>query len=78
MRTRVESKPEGPNIYMEVSINYGYNILETLREFKQNLKREIEILTTMSVQDITIVAKGIHMDDEKRQQVEEKIEGMEE
>ena len=78
MRTRVESKPEGPNIYMEVSINYGYNILEALREFKQNLKREIEILTTMSVQDITIVAKGIHMDDEKKQQVEEKIEGMEE
>ena len=32
MRTRVESTPEGPNIYMEVSINYGYNILETLRE----------------------------------------------
>ncbi len=61
MRTRVESTPEGPNIYMEISINYGYNILDTLREFKQKIKREIEILTTMTVQDITIVAKEIHI-----------------
>lgn len=61
MRTRVESTPEGPNIYMEVSINYGYNILDTLREFKQKIKKEIEKLTTMNVQEITIVAKGIHI-----------------
>lgn len=61
VRTRVESTPEGPNIYMEVSINYGYNILETLREFKERIKKEIEKLTTMNVQQVTIVAKGIHM-----------------
>lgn len=61
VRTRVESTPEGPNIYMEVSINYGYNILETLREFKEKIKKEIEKLTTMNVQQVTIVAKGIHM-----------------
>ena len=68
MRTRVESKPEGPNIYMEVSINYGYNILEALREFKQKIKKEIEILTTMTVQDITIVAKGIHIEGDPKKQ----------
>lgn len=61
MRTRVESTPEGPNIYMEVSINYGYNIIEALREFKYTIKKEIEKLTTMNVENITIVAKGIHM-----------------
>ena len=61
MRNRVESTPEGPDIYMEVSINYGYNILESLREFKVKIKKEIEKLTTMTVKDITIVAKGIHM-----------------
>lgn len=61
MRTRVESTPEGPNIYMEVSINYGYNILGTLREYKEKIKKEIEKLTTMNVQQVTIVAKGIHM-----------------
>lgn len=61
MRTRVESTPEGPNIYMEVSINYGYNILGTLRTYKEKIKKEIEKLTTMNVQQVTIVAKGIHM-----------------
>lgn len=67
MRTRVESKPEGPNIYMEVSINYGYNILEVLREFKEKIKKEIEKLTTMNVQEVTIIAKEIHMqEDEKK------------
>ncbi len=66
MRIRVESTPEGPNIYMEVSINYGYNILDTLREFKEKIKKEIERLTTMNVQQVTIVAKGIHMPEEQK------------
>ena len=43
MRTRVESTPEGPNIYMEVSINYGYNILGTLRTFKEKIKKRLKI-----------------------------------
>lgn len=77
MRTRVESTPEGPNIYMEVSINYGYNILESLREFKQRIRKEIEKLTTMNVQEITIVAKGIHMpepDEVKKQELQNRQE----
>ena len=61
MKTRVESTPEGPNIYMEVSINFGFNILTALREFKEKIKKEIEKLTTMNVKDITIVAKAINM-----------------
>lgn len=72
IRTRVESTPEGPNIYMEVSIEYGYNILETLREFKYRLKREIEKLTTMNVQSVTIVAKGIHMPEAQESKEETK------
>ncbi|MGN1270370.1 MAG: AAA family ATPase [Clostridia bacterium] len=61
MKTRVESTPEGPNIYMEVSINFGFNILTALREFKEKIKKEIEKLTTMNVKDVTIVAKAINM-----------------
>lgn len=60
-RTRVDSYPEGPDIYFEVVVNYGYNILTVLREFKERYKKEIENLTTMNVQKINIVAKGIHM-----------------
>lgn len=65
MRTRVESTPEGPIIYMEVSINFGFNILTALRDFKEKIKKEIEKLTTMSVKDITIVAKAVYLPENK-------------
>lgn len=63
LKTRVEKSPEGPYIYMEVIVNYGYNIVEGLAEFKDKSKKEIEKLTTMNVQKIDIVAKGIKMED---------------
>ena len=67
LKTRVESTPEGPNIYMEVSIIFGYNILTALREFKDKIRKEIEKLTTMNVKDITIVAKAIYVPEKKEQ-----------
>ena len=68
IRTRVEKTPEGPIIYMEVIVTYGYNVLSALREFKEKVRKEIEILTTMNVVDITIVAKGIYMPEEKKKE----------
>jgi len=61
IKTRVDKTPEGPDIYMEVIVNYGYNIMQGLTEFKEKSKKEIEKLTTMNVQKIDIVAKGIKM-----------------
>lgn len=60
-RTRVESTISGTNIYMEVYVIYGYNIVNVLREFKQKTKKEIERLTSMNVQEVSVMAKGIHM-----------------
>lgn len=51
---------------MEVIVTYGYNVLVALREFKEKVIKEIEKLTTMNVVDITIVAKGIYMPEEKK------------
>ena len=70
LKTRVESTPEGPNIYMEVSIVFGFNILTALREFKDKIRKEIEKLTTMNVKDITIVAKAIYMPEKKEKEEE--------
>ena len=61
IKTRVDKTPEGPDIYMEVIVNYGYNIMKGLADFKEKSKKEIEKLTTMNVQKIDIVAKGIKM-----------------
>ena len=67
VKTRVEKTPEGPYIYMEVIVNYGSNIMQGLAEFKEKSKKEIEKLTTMNVQKIDIVAKGINIPNNKEE-----------
>ena len=61
IRTRVENYGEGPSIYMEVTVIYGYNVVTELKEFKEKCIKEIEKLTTMNVQKITVIAKSIEM-----------------
>lgn len=68
IKTRVDKLPEGPYIYMEVIVNYGYNIVEGLTDFKEKTKKEIEKLTTMSVQKIDIVAKGIKVKEDNKEE----------
>lgn len=61
IRTRVENYGEGPTIYMEVGLVYGHNVITELKEFKEKSVKEIEKLTTMNVQKITVIAKSIEM-----------------
>ena len=65
-KIRIDNYPEGMCIYVEVVIVYGYNILQELHDFKLKCKREIERLTTMNVEAIDIVAKGIKMPEESK------------
>lgn len=65
LRTRANNTPEGPIIYMEVSVVYGYNVVEGLTEFKRRAKKEIENLTAMNVQSIDVVAKSVYMPEEQ-------------
>ncbi len=62
-RVRIDKKEgeEGINIYMEVSLLYGYNVIEELRSFKKRCKREIENQTAMNIETMDIVAKGIYV-----------------
>ena len=59
IRTRASSTEAGPSIYMEVSVMYGCNIQNTLKEFKEKARREIENLTAMNVISLNVVAKNI-------------------
>ncbi len=61
LKTRVENYGEGPSIYIEVSIIYGYNLFSELNDFKEKCVKEIEKLTTMNLQKITVIAKTIEM-----------------
>lgn len=65
VKTRVDNDIDGPSIYMEVIVMYGYNIINAITEFKQKVCKEIDKLTAMSVQKIEVVAKGIQMPEKK-------------
>ncbi len=65
-KTRAENSIGGTNIYMEVYVVFGYNIVEVLREYKQKVKKEIERLTAMNVQEVSVLAKGIYVPEEKK------------
>ena len=66
VRIRINKVGEdaGVSIYMEVTLEYGYNVLDELKTFKKKCIKEIENLTAMNVEVIDIVAKGIHIPEE--------------
>jgi len=64
VKMRVENQGEGPKIYIEVIIVYGYNLVEAMKDFKLKAIKEIERLTAMNVTQIDVLAKGIQMPEE--------------
>ena len=46
---------------MEVTLIYGYNVIKEIKDFKAKCAKEIEKLTTMNVQKMTVIAKSIEM-----------------
>lgn len=63
-RTRIEKTPTGVNIYIEIILVYGFNIITSLQNFKKKCIKEIENLTAMNVGNVQILAKGIQKPDE--------------
>ena len=61
IRTRVENDIAGPYVYIEVSIYYGPDPIRELKQFKEKCIKEIEKLTTMNVQKMTVIAKSIEI-----------------
>ena len=61
LRTRVENYGDGVKLYIEVTIMYGYNVIEGINSYKEKAKKEIEKLTSMNVVNLEIVAKNIYV-----------------
>ena len=60
------SGPEdGIYIYIEVIIEYGFNINETMGSLKKNIIKEIEKLTAMNVLSMEIIVKGVNYEKNK-------------
>ena len=65
LKTRVENYGEGAKLYMEVTIMYGYNVVDGINAFKQKARKEIEKLTAMNVVNLEVVAKNIYVPQEE-------------
>ena len=61
---KTQNDTAGVQLYIEVSIEYGANMMEVLRMFKKETRREIENLTAMYISNVDIVAKQIHFPEE--------------
>ena len=67
--TAIIKKHSGPEdgiyIYIEVIIEYGFNINETMGSLKKNIIKEIEKLTAMNVLSMEIIVKGVNYEKNK-------------
>lgn len=64
LRTRIDNQPEGPYVYIELSVEYGENVRSVVENFKNKIIKELEKLTTMRVQTIKIVIREMHINKE--------------
>lgn len=60
-KTKIENYPDGLIVYIEVVLEYGHNLPDVMKLFKEKAKKDIDRLTAMNVLDIQITAKGLHI-----------------
>lgn len=56
---------DGVFVYIEAIVEFGYNVSETIQKLKNKIVKDIEYLTAMNVLSSEIIAKGVHVDEEK-------------
>ena len=59
IRVRVNKTENGPSIYVEAEVKYGFNLMNELKKFKEKCIREIERQTTMNVVQMKVIAKKL-------------------
>jgi len=60
-KIRIDNTNEGMTIYGDVSVYYGYTLMDVLKNLRSKIKKEIEQLTAMYVEAVHIVVKTIIM-----------------
>jgi uncharacterized alkaline shock family protein YloU len=58
-RFRVENRPEGAYIEMDLVLVYGCKIRELIRDIQRNVAREVERLTALNIKQIDVTAKSL-------------------
>ena len=65
-KIRVDNFGEGVRLQMDVTVVYGFNVIEGIKNFKSKAKKEIEKLTAMNVEDFEVVVKNIYVPEEDK------------
>ena len=60
-KIRVDNFGEGAKLYMEVTVVYGFNLIDGIKQFKIKAKKEIEKLTAMNVEEFEFVVKNVYV-----------------
>ncbi len=63
IRVRVNKTENGPSIYVEAEVKYGFNLMTELKKFKEKCIRETERQTTMNVVEMKVIAKKLTLPD---------------
>ena len=63
IRVRVNKTENGPSIYVEAEVKYGFNLMSELKKFKEKCIKEIERQTTMNVVEMKVIAKKLTLPD---------------
>lgn len=56
-----EGSDDGIYVYIEVILEFGYNVAEAIQKLKIGIQKDIEHLTSMNVLSTEIIAKGVHI-----------------
>lgn len=64
-RIKIDTYEDGLVIFIDVTLEYGYNLRDIMQKLKEKVKKDIDRLTAMNVLDIQIMAKGLHIPEEK-------------
>ena len=59
IRVRVTKTENGPSIYIEAEVKYGFNLVTELKKFKEKCIKEIERQTTMNAVEMKVIAKKL-------------------
>lgn len=64
-RIKIDNYPDGLVIFIDVTLEYGFNLMDIMQKLKGKVKKDIDRLTAMNVLDIQITAKGLHVPETK-------------
>ena len=65
-RIKIDTYPDGVVIFIDVTLEYGYNLMDIMQQLKNKVKKDIDRLTAMNVIDVQITAKGLHIPENEK------------